>query len=95
MGKHKAFNYLSSTGLELLQNTKQPMLSHHQTGSEAPFKWRSLAGRLWPVLVTGYLYWFDVGLPCLKYLESIARIRDVAFKFVSLRPKSHLIAPYR
>ena len=37
----------------------------------------------------------DGGLPCLKYFESIARIRDAAFKFVSLRPKSHLIAPYR
>ena len=36
-----------------------------------------------------------VGLLCLKYSESFAKIRDAAFKFVSLRPKSHLIAPYR
>ena len=34
-----------------------------------------------------------MGLPCLKYLEQFSNIRD-AFKFVSLRPKSHLIAPY-
>ena len=35
-------------------------------------------------------------MPCLKYSESIAKIRDAAFKFVSLRPKSHLhvVAPY-
>ena len=37
----------------------------------------------------------DVGLPCLKYLESFARILDAAFNFVSLRPESHLVAPYR
>ena len=28
-----------------------------------------------------------MGLPCLKYLESFAKMRDAAFKFVSLRPK--------
>ena len=28
-------------------------------------------------------------------LESFAKNRDVAFKIVSLRPKSHLIIPYR
>ena len=33
-----------------------------------------------------------MGLLCLKYSESFAKIRDAAFKFVSLRPKSHLIA---
>ena len=44
------------------------------------------------VYVYVFLGTLNVGLPCLKYLESIARIRDAAFKFVSLRPKSHLIA---
>ena len=38
-------------------------------------------------------FWPDVGLPCLKYSEPFAKIRDAAFKLVSLRPKSHLIAP--
>ena len=47
------------------------------------------------VPVQVFLGTLDVGLPCLKYLESIARIRNAAFKFVSLRPKSHLIATYR
>ena len=37
----------------------------------------------------------DVGLPCLKYSESFAKIRDDAFTFVSLRTKSYLNAPYR
>ena len=36
-----------------------------------------------------------MGLPRLKYSEPFAKIRDAVFKFVSLRPKSHLIAPYR
>ena len=40
-------------------------------------------------------YWPDMGLPCLKCSEPFAKIRDAVFKFVSLRPKSHLIAPYR
>ena len=34
-------------------------------------------------------------LPFLKYSEPFAKIRDDAFKFVSLRNKSYLIAPYR
>ena len=38
-----------------------------------------------PVYV--FLGTLNLGLPCLKYLESIAWIRDAAFKFVSLRPK--------
>ena len=53
-------------------------------------------------IVAGYkhLYRFsfsDTGywMPCLKYLESIVTIRNGAFKFVFLRPTSHLIAPYR
>ena len=35
------------------------------------------------------------GLPCLKYSESFAKIRDDAFTFESLRTKSCLNAPYR
>ena len=31
----------------------------------------------------------------MKHSEPFAKIRDAAFKFVSLRPRSHLIAPYR
>ena len=41
------------------------------------------------------LYFPDVGLPCLKYSESFAKIIDDAFTFVSLRTKSYLNAPYR
>ena len=43
------------------------------------------------------LVWYlpNLGLPCPKYSESFAKIRDAALKFVSLRPKSHQIAPYR
>ena len=40
-------------------------------------------------------YWPDVGLSCLKYLELFTKFPDAAFKFISLRPKSHLITPYR
>ena len=32
----------------------------------------------------------DVGLPCLKYSESFAKIRDDEFTFVSLRTKLYL-----
>ena len=35
----------------------------------------------------------DLGFPCLKYSESLAKIRDAAFKFVSLRPESQQITP--
>ena len=38
-------------------------------------------------------YWPDLGFPCLKYSESLAKIRDAAFKLVSLRPESQQIAP--
>ena len=43
------------------------------------------------------LVWYlpDLGLPCPKYSEPFAKIRDAALKFVSLRPKSHQLAPYR
>ena len=41
------------------------------------------------------LYFPDVGLPCMKYSESFAKIIDDAFTFVSLRTKSYLNAPYR
>ena len=34
-------------------------------------------------------------MPCLKYSFLFAKIREAAFKFVSLRSKSHLIAPNR
>ena len=36
-------------------------------------------------------YWPDVGLPCLKYSESFAKIRDAVFRFVCLCPKWSLI----
>ena len=43
------------------------------------------------------LVWYcsDLELPCPKYSKSFAKIRYAAFKFVSLRPKSHQIAPHR
>ena len=40
-------------------------------------------------------YYIAPGILLLKFSESFAKIRDAAFKFESLRPKSHLIAPPR
>ena len=39
----------------------------------------------------GTTYYFAAGILLLKYLDSFAKIRDVAFKFVSLLPKSLLV----
>ena len=39
----------------------------------------------------GTTYYIAPGILLLKYSESFAKIRDAAFKFVSLRPKSYLI----
>ena len=35
------------------------------------------------------------GIAMSEISEPFAKIRDAVFKFVSLRPKSHLIASYR
>ena len=53
MEKHKAVDFLMKTGSNLWKRTKLPMLGHHRTASEAPFKWRFAGG----LMVVPFGYW--------------------------------------